>query len=128
MSIKVRPMDVIRAHPDSLANIEPTSELDKELLNSIQWGFALHPDEADNTQPMDFPKGATIDWSETDGCEDVTQFVRQATVPPRYPIAGAAEHVISLRRVINAQEAIVREGVAWQHGTTAHLKDIFQPG
>jgi NADPH-dependent ferric siderophore reductase len=121
-------MDVIRAHPDSLANIEPKSDLDKELLNSIQWGFALHPDEADNTQPLVIPKGATIDWSEKDGCEDVTQYVRQATVPPRYPIAGVAEHVISLRRFVNSQEPDVREGDAWQHGTATHLKTIFQPG
>ncbi|QXO09442.1 hypothetical protein pEaSNUABM11_00018 [Erwinia phage pEa_SNUABM_11] len=128
MITKVRPMDVIRAHPDSLANIAPQSDLDKELLDSIQWGFALHPDETDNTQPMDIPKGATIDWSEKDGCDDVTQYVKQATVPPRHPIAGVAEHVISLRRIVNAQESIVREGDAWQHGTASHLKTIFQPG
>lgn len=128
MSNTVRPMDVIRAHPDSLANIEPKSDLDKELLNSIHWGFALHPDETDNTQPLVIPKGATIDWSEKDGFDDVTQYVKQATVPPRYPIAGVAEHVISLRRVVNAQEVSVREGEAWQHGTASHLKGIFQPG
>lgn len=126
MSNKIRPVDVIRAHPDSLSKIKPVSELDKQLLDSLQWGFALHPDEANNTQQLSLAEGTEIDWSEKDGFDDVKQAVRSLTTTPLFPIAGPAEHVISLRRLTNAQDDVVRNGEAWQYGTTCHLKDVFQ--
>lgn len=126
MSKKIRPVDVILAHPDELGNIVITSELDKELLESIQWGFALHPNEASNTRRLPVDSGTEIDWSGQEGFDDVRAFVAQATVTPRFPIAGIAEHVISLRRLCNAQPDVVREGEAWQSGTAYHLKDILQ--
>ena len=42
-----------------------------------------------------------------------------------FPVAGLAEHTISLRRLVNAQPEIVREGEAWTSGITHHLKDVL---
>ncbi|EPJ2512172.1 hypothetical protein ACTGOH_005142, partial [Salmonella enterica subsp. enterica serovar Bareilly] len=60
-----------------------------------------------------------------EGFNDVVDYVKQATVPPVFPVAGLAEHTISLRRLVNAQPEIVREGEAWTSGITHHLKDVL---
>lgn len=126
MKTKLRPMDVILAHPNTLSKIKPMSDLDKGLLESIEWGFAFHPDETSNTTQLDVQDDVEIDWSEKEGFEDVAAYVAQATVPARVPIAGVAEHLISLRRLCNAQDAVVRNGDAWMYGTAAHLKNLLQ--
>lgn len=125
MKTKLRPLDVILAHPETLGKIKPKSELDKQLLECIEWGFAFHPDETTNTKKLDVSDDVEIDWSEKEGFEDVRRYVEQATVPAVIPIAGKAEHVISLRRVANAQEEVVRNGEAWSYGTASHLKNLL---
>lgn len=125
MKTKLRPLDVILAHPETLGKIKPQSDLDRQLLECIDWGFAFHPDETSNTRKLDVADEVEIDWSEKEGFDDVRRYVEQATVPARIPIAGVAEHVISLRRVANAQEEKVRDGEAWSYGTASHLKNLF---
>ncbi|QQO90506.1 hypothetical protein pEaSNUABM42_00022 [Erwinia phage pEa_SNUABM_42] len=125
MKTTLRPMDVILAHPDTLSKIAPQSELDRRLLESLEWGFTLHPDEVSNTRVLDVSDSVVIDWTEREGCDDVREYVAQATVPPRVPIAGLAEHTISLRRLCNAQDEIVRNGEAWSYGTASHLKNVL---
>lgn len=125
MMTKLRPLDVILAHPETLGKIKPKSDLDKQLLECIEWGFAFHPDETTNTKILDVVDEVEIDWSEKEGFDDVRRYVEQATVPANIPIAGRAEHVISLRRVANAQEETVRNGEAWSYGTASHLKNLL---
>ena len=126
MKTKLRPMDVILAHPETLDKISPQSELDLRLLDSLKWGFTFHPEEVSNTKKLDVEEGVEIDWSEKDGFEDVKEYVANATVPPRLPLAGLAEHTISLRRLCNAQDEVVRNGEAWVYGTSSHLKSVLQ--
>lgn len=122
----LRPIDVLLAHPDTLKNIEVVSDLDKGLLEGISWGFALHPGEENNTRKLDIDEKVRIDWNNKDGFEDVQAFVDQATVPADLPIAGIAEHIISLRRVISAQDTTINNGDAWANGTAAHLKNVLK--
>ncbi|ANZ48857.1 hypothetical protein BIZ82_gp007 [Erwinia phage vB_EamM_EarlPhillipIV] len=126
MGRKISPVDVVRLHPDDLANIKPKSELDKKFLTGIEWGFALHPDEVRNTQQPSLKGPVEIDWRTTAGHEDVVEAINAVTVSSEdLPIAGPAEHLISLRRFINAQAEVVRNGEAWQLGTALHLKSVF---
>ncbi|ECJ4589389.1 hypothetical protein DNU75_07600 [Salmonella enterica subsp. enterica] len=125
MKNKLRPLDVIMAHPDTLKKIKVVNELDRGLLDTIQWGFTFHPDEENNTRQLDVCDGVEIDWSSNEGFDDVVDYVKQATVPPVFPVAGLAEHTISLRRLVNAQPEIVRDGEAWTSGITHHLKDVL---
>lgn len=126
MKTKLRPMDVILADPETLSKIKPKSELDAALLETIEWGFAFHPNETSNTRRIDVADEVEIDWSEKEGFEDVKEYVANATVPANIPIAGRAEHVISLRRICNAQDEGVRNGEAWTYGTASHLKNVLQ--
>lgn len=125
MKTKLRPMDVIMAHPDTLKNIKPRSELDEKLIDMALWGFTFHPDEHHNTKRLDVAADAEIDWSIKEGFEDVEAYVTNSTQPARFPVAGEAENIISLRRLLNAQPEIVREGDAWAAGTACHLKNLL---
>lgn len=127
MGRKISPVDVVRLHPDDLANIKPKSELDKKFLTGIEWGFALHPDEVRNTEQPHLKGPVEIDWRTAgEGCDDVVTAINAVTVSSEdLPIAGPAEHLISLRRFINAQAETVRNGDAWQLGTSLHLKSVF---
>ncbi|QVW55197.1 hypothetical protein pEaSNUABM29_00153 [Erwinia phage pEa_SNUABM_29] len=127
MKSKLRPLDVIMAHPDTLAKIKVVNDLDRGLLDTINWGFTFHPDEENNTRQLDVCDGVEIDWSSKEGFDDVVDYVKQATVRPVLPVAGLAEHTISLRRLVNAQPETVREGDAWTSGITHHLKDVLGP-
>ncbi|ANZ50197.1 hypothetical protein PHOBOS_7 [Erwinia phage vB_EamM_Phobos] len=126
MGRKISPVDVVRLHPDDLVNIRPTSTLDENLLSGIEWGFALHPDEVRNTVPMNLSEPVEIDWGSKEGFDDVVKAINDMTVSCHaLPIAGPAEHLISLRRFINAQPEVVRNGEAWQCGATCHLKAVL---
>lgn len=128
MKKKLRPMDVIMAHPDSLQNIKPRTELDAALIEMTLWGFTFHPDEHHNTRHLDVAADAEIDWTVPDGFDDVEAYVAGATQPARFPVAGEAENIISLRRLLNAQSEVVREGDAWAAGTACHLKNMLTQG
>jgi hypothetical protein len=125
MKTKLRPMDVIMAHPDTLKNIKPRTPLDNALLEMTLWGFTFHPDEHHNTKHLDVAADAEIDWSVDEGFEDVEAYVVNATQPARFRVAGEAEHIISLRRLLNAQPEVIREGPAWSAGTACHLKNLL---
>ena len=71
MKNKLRPLDVIMAHPDTLKKIKVVNELDRGLLDTIQWGFTFHPDEENNTRQLDVCDGVEIDWSSNEGFDDV---------------------------------------------------------
>ncbi|MCT7476137.1 hypothetical protein N5V81_14225 [Escherichia coli] len=61
MKNKLRPLDMIMAHPDTLKKIKVVNELDRGLLDTIQWGFLLfHPDEENNTRQLDVCDGVEV--------------------------------------------------------------------
>lgn len=126
MKSVLRPMDVVLAHPDTLSKIVPRNELDHRLLETLSWGFALHPEEIDRTKKLEVSDVVVIDWTEKEGFEDVRDFVCNSTVFNDLPVAGLAEHTISLRRLVNAQDKIVREGEAWAYGTATHLRNMLE--
>lgn len=128
MKTKLRPMDVIMAHPDTLKNIKPRTELDNALIEMTLWGFTFHPDEQHNTKHLDVAADAEIDWTVEEGFEDVVEFVSNSTQPAHFRVAGEAENIISLRRLLNAQPDIVRNGPAWSTGTACHLKNLLTQG
>ncbi len=126
MNTTLRPLDVILVHPDALSKITLRCELDKKLILSLEWGFVLHPDEYKNTRYSDIAEGSVIDWGVPEGYDDVVQYMAEMTVPYSLPIAGPAENIISLRRLVNAQPENIRNGVAWTTGTACHLKNMLQ--
>ncbi|EAA6445635.1 TPA: hypothetical protein ACIWNT_000105 [Salmonella enterica subsp. enterica serovar Enteritidis] len=126
MNTTLRPLDVILVHPDALSKITLRCELDKKLITSLEWGFVLHPDEYKNTRYSDIAEGSVIDWGVPEGYDDVVQYMSEMTVPYSLPIAGPAENIISLRRLVNAQPENIRNGVAWTTGTACHLKNMLQ--
>lgn len=126
MGSKISPVDVVRLHPDDLSKVKVSCPLDESLLAGIEWGFALHPDEVRNTPLLNLDGPVEIDWTEKDGFDDVQEAIERVTVPAAsLPNAGPAEHLISLRRFINAQPEAIRSGEAWQQGTACHLRKTF---
>ncbi len=125
MGKKISPVDVVRLHPDQLERVVGKSPVDANLLEGLKWGFALHPEEARNTMIVDGAEELEIDWKEEGAFDDVRVAIEQYTVQSNFPIAGNAEHLISFRRLINAQSDDVRNGTAWQLGASTHLKTLF---
>lgn len=125
MGKKISPVDVVRLHPDQLERVVGKNAIDACLLDGLKWGFALHPEEARNTMSVEGNDELEIDWKEDGQFEDVRVAIEQYTVQSNFPIAGNAEHLISFRRLINAQSDEVRNGPAWQLGASTHLKTLF---
>lgn len=125
MTKKLSPADLLLLPPTELDKITPRDERDAELIESLQWGFALHPNEVENTAKVNVDGNTVIDWECPQDHEDVRAAITEATVNADIPIVGRAEHLISLRRYCNAQPAQVRNGESWRSGTVTHLAILF---
>lgn len=125
MAKKISPVDVVRLHPTELERVIGKNETDNNLLEGLKWGFALHPEEARNTVSLSANEEFEIDWKEDGEFGDVKDAIERFTVQSHFPVAGNAEHLISFRRLINAQSDEVRNGTAWQLGASTHLKTLF---
>ena len=125
MCRNVSPADVLFMRPEQLDKIKPQTEMDAALIESLQWGYAFHPKEAQRARGVAVDEEVTIDWSCPQPYEDVQVAIREATVLADIPIAGLAEHLVGLRRLVNAQPIQVRSGESWRYGTTAHLATLF---
>lgn len=121
----ISPADVLLMRPEQLEQLKPRNEMDAALIESLQWGFAFHPKEAQRIRGVNVDGDVEIDWSCPEQYEDVQAAIREATVLTNIPIAGLAEHLVGLRRYTNTQPEQVRTGESWRYGTTAHLATLF---
>lgn len=125
MCRNISPADVLLMRPDQLEKIKPQNDMDAALIESLQWGYAFHPKEGQRSRGVTVDEEVTIDWSCPQPYEDVQVAIREATVLADIPIAGLAEHLVGLRRLIKSQPVQVRTGESWRYGTTAHLATLF---
>lgn len=123
----IEPKDVVVLHPDALKRVKVNNEMDKKLIDALEWGYAFHPEQRPKLYVDDSnDSGLEIKWpEESDVATDVLETISVFTVPADLPIAGLAEHLISFRRLLNSQYMEVKNGEHWSSGANVYLKHVM---
>lgn len=122
----VEPKDVVVMHPDALKRVKVSTDLDKRLIEALEWGYAFHPELRTNVGTVgQLDEELSINWPQDNEVdEDVLQAVSVFTVPVDLPIAGLAEHLIGFRRLLNSQYLDIKSGASWRDGANIYLKRV----
>lgn len=123
----VEPKDVVVMHPDALKRVKVNNELDRKLIDALEWGYTFHPELRVNVGAIgQIDDELSIEWpQENEIDEDVLGAVSVFTVPVDLPIAGLAEHLIGFRRLLNSQYLEVKNGDSWRDGANVYLKRVM---
>tara|TARA_Y100001956_G_scaffold10675_1_gene9484 strand:+ start:103 stop:486 length:384 start_codon:yes stop_codon:yes gene_type:complete len=122
----IEPKDVVVLHPDALKRVKVETELDKKLVDALEWGYAFHPELIKQAKKEESDDEMSIKWPvEDEVAEDILRTVSVFTVPVDLPIAGLAEHLIGFRRLLNSQYMEVKEGDSWRDGANVYLKRVL---
>jgi hypothetical protein len=123
---KLRPIDVVQLDPRVLRQLVVDSPLDELLVNALEWGYSLHPEEMHSPKKSLQGTQYTIVWpKDRTICNGVSSAINTFTVTPSDPIAGIAEHLISLRKLIVSAYLEVEFGCRWSKNTDIHLREVL---
>ena len=127
MIFELEPKDVVVLHPNALKGITIRNDLDRKLIDALEWGYSLHPELRVNVGTFgESHHETTIVWPESTKVDsDIVEAISVFTVPPNLPIAGLAEHLISFRRLLTSTHMDITRGDSWGAGANLHLHNLM---